>query len=114
MIYYLRCVGTRLISSQFRIFSIVGRASIHKTVQLNSGKIGNVNMERIIAIGQMCATNDKLANRQQVNQIVESAVQQEACVSIATVENRTTTSFTIAFDRFVRSVRSVRLFARML
>lgn len=39
-------------------------------------------MEKIIAIGQMCATNDKLANRQQVQQIVESAVQKDACVNI--------------------------------
>lgn len=42
----------------------------------------NSKMEKIIAIGQMCATNDKLANRQQVQQIVESAVQKDACVNI--------------------------------
>lgn len=82
MIYHLRCVGTRLISRQFRTLTIGDRAYIHKTHLLNSGKINAVNMERIIAIGQMCATNNKLANRQQVQQIVESAVQQEACVSV--------------------------------
>lgn len=34
-----------------------------------------------IAIGQMCATNDKEKNRQQVQKIVEIAVQQNANVS---------------------------------
>lgn len=38
-------------------------------------------MEKIIAIGQMCATNDKLSNRQQVQEIIESAAKQKACVS---------------------------------
>lgn len=39
-------------------------------------------MEKTIAIGQMRATNDKLSNRQQVQQIVESAAQQNASVCI--------------------------------
>lgn len=38
-------------------------------------------MEKIIAIGQMCSTNNKESNRKQVEQIVESAVEQKACVS---------------------------------
>lgn len=38
------------------------------------------NMESIIGLSQMCATNDKIANRQQVQRIVESAAQQNASV----------------------------------
>lgn len=40
----------------------------------------NMAMEKIIAIGQMRSTNDKIANRQQVQQIVESAAQKNASV----------------------------------
>lgn len=39
-------------------------------------------MEKLIAIGQMRATNDKAANRQQVQKIVESAAKDNACVCI--------------------------------
>lgn len=39
-------------------------------------------MEKLIAIGQMRATNDKAANRQQVQQIVDSAAEKNACVCI--------------------------------
>lgn len=38
-------------------------------------------MEKIIAIAQMCSTNDKTANRLQVQEIIETAVKQNACVS---------------------------------
>lgn len=41
----------------------------------------NNKMEKIIAIGQMCATNDKAANRLQAQEIIETAVKQDACVS---------------------------------
>lgn len=40
------------------------------------------NMDKIIAIGQMCATNDKVANRKQVEEIIKSAVKQDACVRV--------------------------------
>lgn len=45
-------------------------------------KVNNNNnrMEKIIAIGQMCATNDKAANRLQTHEIIETAVKQNACV----------------------------------
>lgn len=39
-------------------------------------------MDKTIAIGQMRSTNDKIANRQQVQQIVESAAQKNACVRV--------------------------------
>lgn len=51
-----------------------------------SSQIGKTNMEKIVAVGQMRATNDKAANRHQVQQIVESASQQNACV-IYTFQN---------------------------
>lgn len=38
-------------------------------------------MDKIIGIGQMCATNDKEWNRKQVEEIVKSAVDQNTCVS---------------------------------
>lgn len=40
----------------------------------------NMAMDKIIAIGQMRSTNDKIANRQQVQQIVEKAAQKNASV----------------------------------
>lgn len=39
-------------------------------------------MDKTIAIGQMRSTNDKIANRQQVQQIVESAAKKNACVRV--------------------------------
>lgn len=58
-------------------------------------------MEKIIAIGQMCATNDKLSNRQQVQEIVESAAKQKACVSLNPIQKSNSFSFPlIAFTLF--------------
>lgn len=48
----------------------------------SSNQVKNLKMEKIIAIGQMRSTNDKAANREQVQQIVESASQENACVSL--------------------------------
>lgn len=48
-----------------------------------SSQIKDLKMEKIIAIGQMRSTNDKAANREQVQQIVESASQENACVCLA-------------------------------
>lgn len=62
---------TRLLYASERIFSLNRKFSIDKI---------NNEMEKIIAIGQMCATNNKIANRQQVQEIVNSAVEQNACV----------------------------------
>lgn len=45
-----------------------------------SSQIKDLKMEKIIAIGQMRSTNDKASNRQQVQQIVESASQENASV----------------------------------
>lgn len=47
-----------------------------------SSQTKNLKMEKIIAVGQMRSTNDKAANRQQVQQIVESATQKNACVRL--------------------------------
>lgn len=47
-----------------------------------SNQVKDLKMEKIIAIGQMRSTNDKAANRQQVQQIVESASQENASVCI--------------------------------
>lgn len=44
-------------------------------------------MEKIIAIAQMCSTNDKAANRLQVQEIIENAVKQNACVSTFSKKN---------------------------
>lgn len=57
---------------------------IPKPLSLFNRKFGSqvkqFKMEKVIAIGQMRSTNDKAANRQQVQQIVESASQENACV----------------------------------
>lgn len=45
-----------------------------------SNQINQFKMEKIIAIGQMRSTNNKLDNRQQVQQIVELAAQENASV----------------------------------
>ena len=45
-----------------------------------SSQVKDLKMEKTIAIGQMRSTNDKAANRQQVQQIVESALQENASV----------------------------------
>lgn len=45
-----------------------------------SNQIKKFKMEKIIAIGQMRSTNNKLDNRQQVQQIVETAAQENASV----------------------------------
>lgn len=84
-------------------------------------------MEKIIAIGQMRATNDKVANREQVintnivcifpkilccflfpqvQQIVESAVKQNACVCINEMDCN---SHLLKFYRYL-----VCIFTRML
>lgn len=59
---------------------------ISKQVFLFSRKFSNqskdLKMEKIIAIGQMRSTNDKASNREQVQQIVESASQENACVCL--------------------------------
>lgn len=47
----------------------------------------NNKMEKIIAIGQMCATNDKAANRLQAQEIIETAVKQNACVNAFSKRN---------------------------
>lgn len=47
-----------------------------------SNQTSNFNMEKTIAIGQMRASNNKADNRQQVQQIVESATKENACVCI--------------------------------
>lgn len=81
MIFHLRSVRAKHLLRQFMLFNSTDQANIHKKVLGNSSGKANTEMERTIAIGQMCATNDKLANRQQVQLIVESAVEQRACVS---------------------------------
>lgn len=81
MIFHLRSARTEHLLRQFLFFNRADQANVHKVALGNSSGKASAEMERTIAIGQMCATNDKLANRQQVQLIVESAVKQQACVS---------------------------------
>lgn len=64
--------------------------NISKQVFLLSRTFGSqvkeLKMEKIIAIGQMKSTNDKAANRKQVQQIVGTASQDNACVCSAFCE----------------------------
>lgn len=54
--------------------------TIFQSIRHFANQTNDLKMDKFIAIGQMRSTNDKAANRQQVQQIVESAAQQKACV----------------------------------
>lgn len=76
-----------------------------------SHQTSHFNMEKIIAIGQMRASNDKAANRQQVQQIVENATKENACVcTFLLVRLKCVKSYSLDFY----SPFLVCIFARML
>lgn len=107
MISQLRCISTQIIRHHVKRLRSFNRANIHTTTIYNRSSIGNVNMERIIAVGQMCATNNKLTNRQYVQRIVESAAQQNACVSshrISWLKKKITNTHRIIFAMWFQFV----------
>lgn len=72
--------GHSVLTSQ--IFSLIKVKKFPKSFYSNSvSENKQLKMSKTIAIGQMRATNNKEHNRSQVRQIVESAAQQNACVS---------------------------------
>lgn len=82
---FIRC-PTKLLSFHSHFIRSSEIALTLKYRQL-SNHTSNFNMEKMIAIGQMRATNDKIANRQQVQQIVEYAAKENACVCILNIIN---------------------------
>lgn len=79
MIINLVRFSRRLLSSQSQLLNT--SKQIFSSINQFSTKLPVATMERTIAIGQMCATNDKMGNRNQVSEIVKSAANQNACVS---------------------------------
>lgn len=57
------------------------KRSLSIAVQKSTNLPAVQDMDKIIGIGQMCATNNKASNRKQVEEIVRSAVKQKVCVS---------------------------------
>lgn len=78
MILNLFQSGINLLSKSSPAYCLL-KASFSISCKVNKN---NNKMEKIIAIGQMCATNDKAANRLQSQEIIETAVKQNACVGV--------------------------------
>lgn len=83
MVNFIR-FSSKLFFTKNRIVNIPNKLFCVKRNFCNQVE-NKIKMEKIIAIGQMRSTNNKLDNRQQVKQIVESATQENACVSALNV-----------------------------
>lgn len=76
MFFVLCKVFNKLLNSHQRQILLQSKSHLSHTIC----QFSNNNMEKLIAVSQMCSSNCKRTNKEQVEKIVLSAAKQKACV----------------------------------